>query len=203
MNGRLYDPVLRSFLMPDNFIQQPDNTQNYNRYAYVLNNPLMYNDPSGEAYDNGNPSDTNQQVSGGFVASIVNFFKNPENGEWFRRNAGEIGRFVGRNFESAFNDTTGWIGKQAKSVGEFFSNLFKKSSRYEVPQVAYVNYSAVNTTNTISNSLTAGSTAASGGFRSNYRGNGADIHMPTQHSSLGFNWTYLSQGKAGERFVYN
>jgi RHS repeat-associated protein len=48
MNGRLYDPVLRSFLMPDNFIQQPENTQNYNRYAYVLNNPLMYNDPSGE-----------------------------------------------------------------------------------------------------------------------------------------------------------
>ena len=48
MNGRLYDPVLRSFLMPDNFIQEPGNTQNYNRYAYVLNNPLMYNDPSGE-----------------------------------------------------------------------------------------------------------------------------------------------------------
>ncbi len=38
-------PVLRSFIMPDNFIQQPENTQNYNRYAYVLNNPLMYTDP--------------------------------------------------------------------------------------------------------------------------------------------------------------
>ena len=35
-------------MMPDNFVQQPENTQNYNRYAYVLNNPLMYTDPSGE-----------------------------------------------------------------------------------------------------------------------------------------------------------
>ncbi len=48
MNGRLYDPLLHRFLMPDNFIQDPYNTQNYNRYSYVLNNPLMYVDPSGE-----------------------------------------------------------------------------------------------------------------------------------------------------------
>ena len=27
MNGRLYDPVLRRFLMPDNFVQDPFNTQ--------------------------------------------------------------------------------------------------------------------------------------------------------------------------------
>lgn len=48
MNGRLYDPKLHRFLQPDNFIQQIENTQNYNRYAYVLNNPLKYTDPSGE-----------------------------------------------------------------------------------------------------------------------------------------------------------
>ncbi|MFS4454737.1 RHS repeat-associated core domain-containing protein [Maribacter sp. 2304DJ31-5] len=48
MNGRMYDANLGRFLSPDNYIQDPFNTQNYNRYAYVLNNPLMYNDPSGE-----------------------------------------------------------------------------------------------------------------------------------------------------------
>ncbi|MBS3992185.1 MAG: VCBS repeat-containing protein [Bacteroidetes bacterium] len=48
MNGRLYDPVLHRFLQPDNFVQDPYNTQNYNRYGYVLNNPLKYIDPSGE-----------------------------------------------------------------------------------------------------------------------------------------------------------
>ena len=48
MNGRLYDPKLHRFLQPDNFVQQPYNTQNYNRYGYCVNNPLKYSDPSGE-----------------------------------------------------------------------------------------------------------------------------------------------------------
>ncbi|MGP1501428.1 MAG: RHS repeat-associated core domain-containing protein [Bergeyella cardium] len=48
MNGRLYAPLLRRFLNADENIQDPYNTQNYNKYGYVLNNPLMYNDPSGE-----------------------------------------------------------------------------------------------------------------------------------------------------------
>ena len=48
MNGRIYDPVLARFLSPDPYIQAPDFTQNYNRYAYCLNNPFKYTDPSGE-----------------------------------------------------------------------------------------------------------------------------------------------------------
>lgn len=50
MNGRLYDPKLHRFLQPDNYVQEPYNTQNYNKYAYVLNNPLKYTDPSGEEF---------------------------------------------------------------------------------------------------------------------------------------------------------
>jgi RHS repeat-associated protein len=50
MNGRLYDPVVHRFLQPDNFIQDPSNTQNFNRYSYVLNNPLRYTDASGEFF---------------------------------------------------------------------------------------------------------------------------------------------------------
>lgn len=48
MNGRLYDPLLRRFLNADENIQEPFNTQNYNKYGYVMNNPLMFSDPSGE-----------------------------------------------------------------------------------------------------------------------------------------------------------
>ena len=48
MNGRLYDPVLGRFFSPDNYVQMPDNSQNFNRYSYCLNNPLKYTDPSGD-----------------------------------------------------------------------------------------------------------------------------------------------------------
>ena len=50
MNGRVYDPFMSTFLSPDNYIQAPDNSQNFNRYAYCLNNPLKYTDPSGEIF---------------------------------------------------------------------------------------------------------------------------------------------------------
>ena len=48
MNARLYDPVLGRFLSPDPYVQMPDFTQNFNRYSYCLNNPLVYIDASGE-----------------------------------------------------------------------------------------------------------------------------------------------------------
>ena len=48
MNGRLYDPLVGRFLSPDNNVQMPDYTQNFNRYSYALNNPLKYTDPDGE-----------------------------------------------------------------------------------------------------------------------------------------------------------
>jgi hypothetical protein len=50
MNGRLYDPLLRRFLNADENIQDSQNTQNYNKYAYVINNPLIYTDVSGEDF---------------------------------------------------------------------------------------------------------------------------------------------------------
>jgi RHS repeat-associated protein len=46
MNGRMYDPVLGRMQSPDPFIQG-GLPQGYNRYSYVLNNPLKYTDPSG------------------------------------------------------------------------------------------------------------------------------------------------------------
>ncbi|HEY0924141.1 toxin TcdB middle/N-terminal domain-containing protein [Rheinheimera pacifica] len=47
MGGRIYNPILGRFMQADPFIQAPSNLQNYNRYSYVLNNPMSYTDPSG------------------------------------------------------------------------------------------------------------------------------------------------------------
>ncbi len=47
MNGRVYDAEIGRFLSADPNIQDVENFQNWNRYTYVLNNPLSYTDPSG------------------------------------------------------------------------------------------------------------------------------------------------------------
>ncbi|STZ69439.1 RHS repeat-associated core domain-containing protein [Myroides odoratus] len=67
MNGRLYDPIVKRFLAPDNFIQDLSNTQNFNRYGYVLNNPLTYVDESGEIV--------------GLVFGLRNLIRQSKNGE--------------------------------------------------------------------------------------------------------------------------
>ena len=47
MNGRIYDPLIGRFLSADIAIQSPLNLQSYNRYSYVMNNPLTMTDPTG------------------------------------------------------------------------------------------------------------------------------------------------------------
>ncbi len=47
MNGRVYDPRLGRFLQADPYVQYVDDTQSFNRYSYVFNNPLNATDPSG------------------------------------------------------------------------------------------------------------------------------------------------------------
>ena len=68
MNGRVYDPHIGRFLSADPFIQQPDNVQSFNRYSYVLNNPLKYIDASGFFF---NPF----KAIGKLFKGVVKFFK--------------------------------------------------------------------------------------------------------------------------------
>ena len=72
MNGRMYDPIMSTFLSVDNYVQSPSNSQNFNRYAYCLNNPLKYTDPDGEWFLTfGATFDKEHLISGGSIG--VNF----------------------------------------------------------------------------------------------------------------------------------
>ncbi|NJK32037.1 MAG: hypothetical protein HC927_06225 [Deltaproteobacteria bacterium] len=51
MGGRLYDPRLGRMINADPFMVDSLSTQGWNRYAYVLNNPLALTDPSGYSPD--------------------------------------------------------------------------------------------------------------------------------------------------------
>jgi RHS repeat-associated protein len=47
-NARSYDPTLGRFTQPDSLIpEQSQGAQAWDRYAYVNNNPVRYNDPTG------------------------------------------------------------------------------------------------------------------------------------------------------------
>ena len=48
-NARYYDPTLGRFLQADSLIANVFQPQTINPYAYVLNNPLKYTDPTGHA----------------------------------------------------------------------------------------------------------------------------------------------------------
>ncbi|NSW53380.1 MAG: RHS repeat-associated core domain-containing protein [Anaerolineae bacterium] len=63
--ARWYDPYLNQFIQPDSLIPQPGNSGDWDRYAYVLWNPVRYNDPSGHEYYN--PTDQDPLIDGDYL----------------------------------------------------------------------------------------------------------------------------------------
>jgi RHS repeat-associated protein len=99
MNGRVYDPVIARFVQPDKYVQAPDNIQNYNRYAYCLNNPLNYTDPSGYLFED---------LHGAFG----NFFS---------------GLFGSKNMGSNFNPNISGSAQQAADVAFVYAQASAKT----------------------------------------------------------------------------
>ncbi len=51
--ARFYDPLTGHFTQADSIIPEPGKASAFDRYAYVLNNPIRYSDPSGHGIDSG------------------------------------------------------------------------------------------------------------------------------------------------------
>lgn len=49
--ARFYSPYLNRFIQPDTLIPDPSNPQAWNRYSYVNNRPINFNDPTGHWFE--------------------------------------------------------------------------------------------------------------------------------------------------------
>jgi RHS repeat-associated protein len=50
LNGRVYDPLVGRMMSADPFVPDPMNGQAWNRYSYVINNPLALTDTNGYCF---------------------------------------------------------------------------------------------------------------------------------------------------------
>lgn len=109
MNGRIYDPQMSMMLSPDNNMQMPECSQNFNRYSYCLNNPLRYKDPSGEWIE---------ELITGLVGGVTNLIVQYEMGyvDDFIDGCAAFGAgFVNGAFRGCFSESS-WIVKVVGSA---------------------------------------------------------------------------------------
>ena len=133
-NARLYDPVIGRFFSPDPYVQMPDFTQNYNRYSYCMNNPVMNCDPDGEWV---------HIVVGAVIGGVSNLIGNWRNCDGFWQYAAAFGAgaasgavsaalpgwgsLIGGVITGATNSTIAQTGNNFSSNGSFSWSQFGTS----------------------------------------------------------------------------
>ena len=116
MNGRFYDPLVARFLSPDPYVQAPDNSQNFNRYSYCLNNPLKYTDPSGEmAWFV--PVIIGAAIGSYVGGTLANDSYNPLKWDY---GSGKTWRYIG--FGGLVGAASGYLGAEIAASGCAFAN---------------------------------------------------------------------------------
>jgi len=127
MNGRIYDARLARFLSADPFVQDPANSQSYNRYSYVNNNPLAATDPSGY-FLSGLFKSIGKFFKKYFkpilsiIISIIGFVLAIPTGGWSIVAAGAINGYISGGWKGAlFGAVTSYMSMSPQPAMEFFS----------------------------------------------------------------------------------
>ena len=122
MNGRVYDPDLGRFISADPTVQYPMNSQNYNRYYYVNNNPLSFTDPSGFGFSFGHY----------YESSYDNF---TDSGSYNLDFNSSMGFFAGESYSSLdYSATFGFEGDNISVTtydGDFSSTYYFDTASYQ------------------------------------------------------------------------
>lgn len=118
MNARLYDPVVHRFLGIDNYIQDPTNTQSFNNYGYVMNNPLSNTDISGNICEPCGGINVSPGTENTTSTDLKQFGKDTGVDKWMRKNLNfnSWGRSIGRWFGRKSSGPPPNVSKY-KSVG--------------------------------------------------------------------------------------
>ena len=115
LNARMYDPMLGRFISPDNYVQMPDFSQSFNRYAYCINNPLKFTDRSGEVFN---------LVVAAIIGGFINWGLNGHEWSWKGLGyfgvgafAGAVGAGVGAGVNVAMAGGSFWSGAAGLASG--------------------------------------------------------------------------------------
>jgi len=92
MKGRVYDPTIGRFLSQDPYVQDPTNSQSYNRYSYVWNRVLSATDPTGYlTLSSGGDSVSNNKDADGDGSSHKTGRNRPNSGDNSSSRQGGVG----------------------------------------------------------------------------------------------------------------
>lgn len=132
MNARLYDPRLGRFMTPDPVTPDLTNPQALNRYSYVLNNPLRYDDPTGKdshnlvTFDTGYYSPGKGEIvftSGEYAGTTIDRLGNFKSEFIAIDNSSRFaGTNMGMNYGNGCFVTCGINGSQPQGAGENVNN---------------------------------------------------------------------------------
>lgn len=180
MNGRLYDPLIGRMLSPDNYVADATNTQDYNRYSYVANNPLKYTDPSGWNKD--------------IVRLVMSGMGSEDNFD----NSGGGGDYNPLDFEGSYYHNSNWQVSTNTTYGASMPNWNSgnSSTMYYINQSQTTTYNVFDASSWSSWQSARGGSFSIGSYNNNIGGHyaGGSGYMNNATAGLGTSFSSANYG---------